>query len=73
MSKIKHDFYVRVKNGKAKQIYTTLGRANEGAKYRGGEIYGVDIINDKPQIVSHCRGCFSDYYALTEEERKIKV
>ena len=66
---MKHAYYVRVVGSKVKQAYSTLGRANEGAKYRGGKVYAVDVIKGKPKIV--CR-----YYGicrceLTEEEKEV--
>ena len=56
MPYLDHAYYVRVKDRKVKQKYTTIGRANEGAKYRGGDVYGVDIINGKPKIVAKYSG-----------------
>ena len=64
-------YYVRIENGKIKQSYTTLGRAYEGAKYRGGEVYGVGIIKGKPRIVCRYNGICR--FELTEEEKEVML
>ena len=65
---MKHAYYVRVVGNKV-QKYTTLGRANEGAHYRGGKVYAVDVINGKPKIV--CRYNGISRCELTEEEKEL--
>ena len=69
---MKYAYFVRVEDNKVKQCYTTLGRANEGAKYRGGEVYGVAIIEGKPRIVAKFYG-ICQYDDLNEEEKEIKL
>ena len=63
-------YYIRI-NGKTRQAYSTLGRANEGAKYRGGKVYGVAIVKGKPRIVARFYGiCQCE---LNEEEKRIRL
>lgn len=68
---MKHAYYVRVVGNKVKQAYTTLGRANEGATYRGGKVYGVSIIKGKARIVCRYNGICR--FELTEEEKELEI
>ena len=70
ITKIKCAYYIR-RYWEETQCYSTLGRAIEGAKFRGGDIYGVAIIKGKPRIVARFVGWHA--LELNDYEKRLVI